>query len=181
MGSFPCMRHPVGLHVAFTVEAPTTVYALVRSLPRVDSHVQSQSSTLSEVHATFLALVRLLSCVDSRVILQMARLFKTFGTDGTRVSPLPDEVVHVVFQSNTVTSFTLPCLWPHSCWCERLNPFSVYFTFCILAIFALIHGVKGQRNSSQSRQLAAVYFSIFSLFLWCIKSLVGQSLVVVGA
>lgn len=179
MGSFPRMRHPVSLHVTFSIEAAATVGALVRPFPRVDSQVQSQRSALSEVHATFLTPVRLLSCVDSHVVLQMARLFKTFGAHGTSVPSLPGEIVHVSLRSKTFSSFTAQVgVWPFllPCWRACFSPFSIHSHFCILTIFTLIYRVKGLRGSGRSGQVAACCFSTSPLPPCCV-----QSLVVAGA
>ncbi len=179
MGSFACMRHPVSLHVAFSNEASAAVGALVWPFARVDSHVQSQGSALSEVHAAFLTPVRFLSCVDSHVILQMVRLFKAFCADGTGVSSL----THVFVRSKTFSPFTarvrvLPFLWPPSRWCECLNPFSIHRSVCVHTVFTLIYGVEGLRNSGQSGQLAAFPSSVSCLSLCCANCCVGQNLVV---
>lgn len=182
VGSLPRVSHPVSLHVALPIESPAAVCALVRPFPRVDSHVQSQSSALSELCAAFLTLVRLLSGVDSQVILQMTRLFEAFGADGTGVSSLPAEVVQVFVRSKTHASFNaqvgvLPFLCPRSRRCEHLNPVSIQHTFCSLTIFTLVDRAEGQTSSAQSRQVVA--FS--SLFLCCVKCLVGHNRVVAGA
>lgn len=101
MGSFPSVSHHMRLHGVLAIEAPATAVALVRPFSRVDSHVQSQCSTLSEVHTALRALVRLLSRVDPDVLLQMARHSESLGADGTSVSPLLGHTTEVFLQRKT--------------------------------------------------------------------------------